>query len=187
MKNFYEFVQLLKENEQPPGDIAAPAGDPKANQPRTGEERRRHFGIQGTGGGRTDDAVIYNNLSVDYDGNFDGEMIVWFDDYKDLEATGSDTGDIVTGYGDVDGNWDFKYNFTVALTDNPSKFYLPGPNGGWPVGLPASHGSGIVKIEIRDLEQSPYDYGGEPDDYNPDPDGNGYWDWHWSQGPGKDY
>jgi hypothetical protein len=183
MKSFYEFVQLLKENEQ----AGLVANQAPANQPRTGEERRRHFGIQGTGGGRTDDAVIYNDLSVDYEGHTGGQMIVWFEDDKDLDSIDNEPDEVVLGYGDVSGKWDLKYNFTVVLTQDPSKTYPPGPNG-WPNSVPNAHGSGIVKIEIRDIEERPdeRDYYDDRDDYNPDPDGNAYWDNYWKHGPGRD-
>jgi hypothetical protein len=183
MKSFYEFIQLLKENEQASGML----GQSPENQPRTGEDRRRHFGIQGTGGGRTDDEVIYNNLSVNGDGYSSGQMIVWFNDENDLDKIGNDTNEVVRGYGDVSSAWNFKYNFTVVLTDNPSMSYPPRPNGSWPINLPNSHGSGIVKIEIKDVEERPDegpDY--DRDDYNPDPNGRGYWDRYWSTGPGRD-
>ena len=171
MKNFYDMIIIL-ENEQA-----------MSNKPRNGEERRRHFGVKGTGGGRTDDAVIYNNLKVDYDGDNSGEMIVWFKDNNDLENIIDETNEVVYGYRTVSGSWNFNYIFTVMLSDNPSKSYPPGPNG-LPIGLPNSHGSGVVAIEIKDLEQRPEDR--DEDDYKPDPDGHGYWDRYWSTGPGRD-
>lgn len=179
MKSFYEFVQLLKENDQ--GTID--------NHLKTGEERRRHFGVQGTGGGRTDDAVIYNNLEVDYSGDSSGEMFVWFEDSNDLESTIDDANEIVFGYGKVSGSWDFNYAFTVRLSENPSKRYQAGDNG-LPMGLPNSHGSGIVAIEITDLERykdRDYDRDYDRDNYNSDPDGHKYWDRYWSTGPGRDH
>lgn len=41
-----------------------------------------------------------------------------------------------------------------------------------------------VEDAVRNYEEEEPDY--EPDDYNPDPDGHGYWDSYWSTGPGRD-
>lgn len=43
-----------------------------------------------------------------------------------------------------------------------------------------------VQKEIENYEpEDPRNYR-EPDDYNPDPDGDGYWDNYWNHGPGRD-
>lgn len=145
MKSFYEFVQILKENES-------------SDMLRTGEDRRKHFGIQGTGGGRVDNEVIYNNMgSYNQPGDDEcgwGELVVWFKDDNDLEDIMYEkASEIVHGYGERMGGCIYKYKFTVSFSDDPSKSYIS-DNRGMLLGLPESHGSGIVRIEITDAEKS---------------------------------
>lgn len=172
MKSFYEMMQiLLKENEQGRGGVSP------TNQLRTGEERRRHFGIKGTGGGRTDDEVIYNDLKVDYEGYYEGKIIIWFEDHKDFEGLEQNLYDTIVNYGDVSGRWDFKYKLTIALSDDPSKSYVfsggkiqPNTNI---FQAPNSFGSGIVAVEIADIENS------RDDEYYGDDGGGDEWLPNW--------
>lgn len=131
--------------------------DPWADKLKTGEDRRRHFGITGTGSGRTDDSVIFNDMRIEDDGYAAGELIVWFEDSRDLEETEAAEGDIVIGYADINGRWHIKIAYTVILSVDPNKEYPPDTmiqdregQTAWPSTLPDEHGSGIVRMIIRD-------------------------------------
>ena len=133
----------------------------------TKDQRREFFGIGLNSTGRTDDEVIHNTLEISPDGDYSGEIAVYFKDEKDLESVLENEKDIVNSYGDVDSSWDYELNYIIVLSADPSKDYRGDPNDrGWPRDLPPQHGSGVAFIEPYAVEPRDTRYDNY-EDYNP--------------------
>jgi len=176
MKNFYEMLQILSENES---DQFSGKKLPVPKKDLSLEEKRRIFGIKSPGKSfNIDDynelEIIYNDIDLgqryeeDEKGKEylvpdpDGKLIIWYNNDDELDNILNYFGDIFTGaMQDAENSeflrhYDFDFEYKIRTTENPSIEHNISPS--------APPGPGILIATIKN-DYKEYDDGPDYNDY----------------------